>query len=116
MSRLLFMLFLEAKTSRGETMLRGLTTVSYWAEDVNVAKKWYSELLGIESYFNVPNQDGSLGYSEFRLGDYQHELGIIDRSYAPITSTIIYWHVANVEVSLERLVAMGAKTLEPPKD
>jgi predicted enzyme related to lactoylglutathione lyase len=97
-------------------MLQGLTTVSYWSDDVNAAKKWYGELLSIEPYFNVPNQDGSLGYSEFRVGDYQHELGIIDRQYAPSASTIVYWHVADVEVTLEKLLSMGAKTLEAPKD
>jgi hypothetical protein len=34
-------------------------------------------LLGIDAYFDRP------GYTEFRIGDYQHELGIIDRWYAP---------------------------------
>lgn len=101
-------------------MLRGLTTVSYWADDVKAAKKWYSELLGIEPYFNVPNQDGSLGYTEFRLGDYQHELGLIDRRYAPFDTSVggavVYWHVADVKVTLEKLLSMGAKELEAPKD
>lgn len=101
-------------------MLQGLTTVSYWAKDVEAAKKWYSELLGVQPYFNVPNQDGSLGYTEFRIGDYQHELGLIDRRYAPSDTSsggaVIYWHVADVEVTLEKLLAMGAKTLEAPKD
>lgn len=56
-------------------------------------KNWYSEILGMEPYFNVP------GYSEFRLGDYQHELGIIDGKYVPknaskeIGGAIAYWHV-----------------------
>lgn len=104
-------------------MLQGITTISYWAEDVAAAKKWYSELLGIEAYFNVTNKDGSLGYTEFRVGDYQHELGIIDRRFAPFDSsvthtagTIVYWHVAAVEATLEKLLAMGARELEPPKD
>src|SRR5690242_8732758 len=49
--------------------LRGLTTINYWAADLEAAKQWYAELLGIEPYFHVP------GYYEFRIGDYQHELG-----------------------------------------
>ena len=32
-------------------MLRGLTTVSFFASDVAAAKAWYTELLGIEPYF-----------------------------------------------------------------
>ena len=58
-------------------MLRGLTTVSFWAADLAAAKQWYAELLGSEPYFERP------GYAEFRLGDYQHELGLIDSRYAP---------------------------------
>ena len=55
--------------------LRGLSTVSFYADNHEEAKKWYSEILGMDPYFNAP------GYSEFRLGDYQHELGIIDGKY-----------------------------------
>lgn len=55
-------------------VLRGLANVSFYAADLDAAKKWYSELLEIEPYFNVP------GYIEFRIGDYQHELGIIKSS------------------------------------
>jgi hypothetical protein len=52
--------------------LRGLTTVSFWVADLAAAKKWYAELLGIAPYFERQ------GYAEFRLSDYQHELGLID--------------------------------------
>jgi predicted enzyme related to lactoylglutathione lyase len=101
-------------------MLQGLTTVSYWASDINAAKKWYSELLGMEPYFNVQTQDGSLGYTDFRIGDYQHELGIFAARYRsfdkPSGGVIVYWHVADVAVTLEKLLAMGAKELEVPKD
>jgi catechol 2,3-dioxygenase-like lactoylglutathione lyase family enzyme len=58
--------------------LRGLTTVSFWTNDLAAAKKWYAELLGSVPYFERP------GYAEFRLGDYQHELGLIDSRYAPV--------------------------------
>jgi predicted enzyme related to lactoylglutathione lyase len=104
-------------------MLQGLTTVSYWASDVNAAKKWYSQLLGMEPYFNVQNfnvqtQDGSLRYTAFRIGDYQHELGIVDARYGsfdkPSGGVIVYWHVADVAVTLDKLLAMGAN--EAPKD
>lgn len=32
-------------------MLRGLTTVSFWADDVSAARDWYTDVLGIEPYF-----------------------------------------------------------------
>jgi predicted enzyme related to lactoylglutathione lyase len=94
-------------------MLRGLTTVSFFAPDLEAAAKWYTELLGVGPYFERP------GYREFRIGDYQHELGLIDSRYAPSGSAtgpagaIVYWHVDDVSATLERLLSMGAKEYEP---
>jgi len=99
-------------------MLRGLATVSYWADDLIAARKWYSELLGIDPYFERPDSEHP-AYIEFRLGDYQHELGIIDRNYAPKGATagpggtVVYWHVDDVAATLEKLKAMGAREYEP---
>ena len=63
-------------------MLRGLTTMNFWTDDMEAAKEWYTAFLGIEPYFVRP-VEGPPAYVEFRLGDYQHELGIVDSSYAP---------------------------------
>jgi predicted enzyme related to lactoylglutathione lyase len=99
--------------------LRGFATVSYWAADVVAAKQWYTDLLGIEPYFVRP-EDGPPAYVEFRLGDYQHELGIIDSKFAPggpagrPTGAVIYWHVDDVDAALEKVLSMGATTHEPP--
>jgi len=103
---------------KGASMLRGLTTVSFWADDVAAAKKWYSELLGIEPYFQRPDSEHP-AYIEFRLGDYAHELGIISRTYAPKGApagpggAITYWHVDDVAAALEKFLALGAKVYEP---
>ena len=105
------------KTSDKQT-LRGLATVNFYAADVNAAKKWYSELLGIEPYFERPDPEHP-AYLEFRLGDYQHELGIIDSKYAPKGAAagpggaVVYWHVDDVAATLEKVTAMGAKEYEP---
>jgi hypothetical protein len=45
-------------------MLAGLTTVTYRTADIEAAKKWCAELLGIEPYFEVPG-----AYAEFRAPD-----------------------------------------------
>ena len=93
-------------------MLRGMATVNYWAADHEAAKQWYTDLLGLPPYFERP------GYAEFRIGDYQHELGLIDSRYAPASSApgpggaILYWHVDDVAAALERLVSMGVKEYE----
>ena len=98
-------------------MLRGLATVSYWADDVEAAKDWYTRLLGIEPYFER-SADGVPAYVEFRIGDYQDELGLIDRRFAHQDPTgpagaVIYWHVDDVEAALARLRDLGATEHEP---
>ena len=69
-------------------MLRGLTTVSFWADDVIAARDWYAEVLGIEPYFQRP-EEGPLAYIEFRIGADEDELGLIDRRYAPPIARVI---------------------------
>ena len=97
-------------------VLRGLATINFYATDHEEAKKWYSEFLGVEPYFNVP------GYTEFRLGDYQHELGIIDSKFAPANAAkvsggaIAYWHVDNLKTSLDALISKGASVYQPITD
>jgi predicted enzyme related to lactoylglutathione lyase len=99
-------------------MLRGFATISYWADDVEAARNWYAELLGIEPYFTRPEQ-GPPAYVEFRVGDYQDELGIIDRRYAPEGAAggpggaVMHWHVDDVAATFDRLVSMGAKEYQP---
>ena len=53
------------------------------AEDLSAAARWYTELLGVEPYFTSEAAGRGPGYVEFRIGDYQHELGVIDRRFAP---------------------------------
>jgi predicted enzyme related to lactoylglutathione lyase len=102
-------------------MLRGLTTVSFWADDVVAAKQWYTELLGIEPYFERPDVEHP-AYVEFRIGDYQHELGLIDRRYARegwatgTAGAVIYWHVDDIAATYAKLLSMGAKPYEPPTE
>jgi predicted enzyme related to lactoylglutathione lyase len=100
-------------------MLRGLTTVTYLADDVAAAARWYTELLGAEPYFARP-AGGPPAYVEFRLGDYQHELGILDRRFAAPghsrgdCGAVVYWHVDDVPASFGRLLELGAAACEQP--
>ncbi|WP_205942358.1 VOC family protein [Pedobacter sp. SYP-B3415] len=98
-------------------ILRGLATSCFYADDLSAARKWYAEFLGIDSYFAFP-PSGDPAYIEFRLGDYEHELGFIDAKYAPHAKTepggaITYWHVDDVEATYARLLELGATTFEP---
>jgi predicted enzyme related to lactoylglutathione lyase len=100
-------------------MLRGLTTVSFYADDVMAARDWYAALLGIEPYFVRPIE-GTPAYAEFRIGDYQHELGIVDSRFAAhgqpgkAAGAVIYWHVDDVRGAFDRLISMGATVHEEP--
>lgn len=95
-----------------------MSTVSFWADDVKEARKWYTGLLGIEPYFERPDSEYP-AYVEYRFGDFQHELGIIDRKFAPKDAkpgpggAVLFWHVDDVEASFEKLLSMGAKEYEP---
>ncbi|MCE9667860.1 VOC family protein [Myxococcus stipitatus] len=98
--------------------LRGMSTLNLWADDLRAATRWYSELLGVEPYFSSEAAGRGAGYVEFRIGDHQHELGIIDRRFAPAGLTtgrggaVVYWHVDDVAGTLTRLLALGAELLE----
>jgi predicted enzyme related to lactoylglutathione lyase len=110
----------RGKNKKGHVMsLRGVSTISFWAEDVTAAAAWYAEFLGVEAYFTRPGPDGRPAYAEFRIGDYQAELGIIDRRYAPPGApaapggAIAYWHVDDLDATVNRLLSMGATEYQP---
>jgi len=98
-------------------MLRGLTTISYVADDVAAAALWYRDLLGVEPYF-TRDVAGAPAYVEFRIGDHQHELGIVARRFAPDPhadgpgGAIVYWHVDDVSSTVDRLLTLGARPYE----
>lgn len=101
--------------------MRGFTTVTFFADDVPAAVRWYTDVFGIEPYFARP-VDGPPAYVEFRVGDYQHEFGILDSKYSPHgrsdtpSGAVIYWAVDNVEASFERLLSLGATVHDKPTE
>ncbi|MEU5695290.1 VOC family protein [Actinosynnema sp. NPDC020468] len=98
-------------------MLRGLTTTSFYAHDLDAARTWYTDLFGTEPYFVVPG-----GYLEWRIGDYHHEFGVVNAAYAPHDTTtgpagaIAYWCVDDVHTAHADLLARGATPHHPPTD
>jgi predicted enzyme related to lactoylglutathione lyase len=77
-------------------------------------------VLGIEPYFNRTE------YVEFRVGDYEHEFGILDSKYLPELGgdqaagapggAIVYWHVDDARAAYDRLLELGARPHQPPRD
>lgn len=100
-----------------KTTLKGLATVSFFADNLQEAKKWYTEFLGIDPYYIFPDKENP-AYIEFRIGDFEHELGIIDKKYQPklasdkIGGTVVFWHVDDIKKTFEKLVKMGAMEYE----
>ena len=99
--------------------LRGFATLNIWADDVAAAVTWYEQFLGEKAYFHRAGPDGKPAYAEFRIGDYQAELGIIDRGWAPPAAAaepggvVMHWHVDDLAGTLDRLLSLGAKEYQP---
>lgn len=100
-------------------MFRGFATISFYADDVVAAGDWYTGLLGVDPYYVFPLPPAPPAYIEFRVGEDQDELGLIDRKYAPSGSSdtpggaVMFWHVDDLPATLEKLLAMGATAYEP---
>lgn len=104
-------------------MFRSLSTVSFYAPDLEAAARWYTAVFGVAPYFSVP------GYIEFRVGDLQHELGIIDSAFAgselsktlsPASTgtagAVVFWHVDDLPATLEQLISSGATLHDSVRD
>lgn len=102
-------------------MLHGFTTLNVFADDVAAAREWYAELLGIRPYFERPDASAP-AYVEFRIGAFEHELGIMDRRIVgadrPATpgGVVAFWHVDDLDAAMRRLIAHGATEHWPVTD
>jgi predicted enzyme related to lactoylglutathione lyase len=99
-------------------VLRGLATVTLTADDVPAAARWYADLLGTEPYFARP-EEGPPAYVEFRLGDDEDELGLMDARYAawPVgrpAGVVVHWHVDDLPAAVDRFEAHGGTVVQPP--
>ncbi|MCW2500757.1 MAG: hypothetical protein JWN87_2433 [Frankiales bacterium] len=90
-------------------MTSGMRTVIYPVKDLGQAKQLYSTLLGVE-----PDMDAAY-YVGYSLGD-QH-LGLDPNGHAQgMTGPLGYWHVDDVQATLDRLVGAGALERQPVRD
>jgi predicted enzyme related to lactoylglutathione lyase len=89
-------------------MILGLRTAIYPVTDLASAKSWYSQVLGVQPYFDQPF------YVGFSVGGF--ELGLLPDETSGTTGPQILWGVLDVETELERLLALGATELVPVQD
>jgi lactoylglutathione lyase len=89
----------------------GLRTTGYKVSDINQAKEWYAQILGIEPYFQEPF------YVGFNVGGY--ELGLQPQERESDTKgsgVVAYWGVDDVKATYQSLLNQGATPLEEPTD
>lgn len=90
-------------------MFLGLRTAIYGVTDIQKAKEWYSQVLGIQPYFDEPF------YVGFNVGGF--ELGLDPSSPAGSnTGSTAYWGVEDAEATRQRLLELGAKENGPVQD
>ena len=91
-------------------MILGLRTAMYHVDDLEKAKAWYAQVVGIKPYFDEPF------YVGFNVGGY--ELGL-NPDASKVTrggSTFAYWGVEDVRAEYQRLLELGAKQHEEVQD
>ena len=92
-------------------MFQGLRTAIYHAPDLERAKAWYAEVLGIAPYFDEPF------YVGFNVGGY--ELGLhpdTEAGQQGLGGAVPYWGVADAAAAHAQLVGLGAVSLGPVQD
>ena len=57
-----------------------------FAENMQESKKWYSDFFEIELYYLFPNAESTV-YIEYSLGDFEHELRIVDKNFQQASAT-----------------------------
>lgn len=89
-------------------MILGLRTAIYPVNDLTKAKNWYSQVLEMKPYFDQPFFVG------FQVGGF--ELGLLPQGESSIAGPQPLWGVANIEDAFQRLLELGAQSLEPIAD
>lgn len=84
-------------------MFLGLRTVVYRVDDLEAAKTWYAEVLGIEPYFDEPYYVG-FNVGGFELGLHPAE----DDTSVGIGGATVYWGVDDIETAVAKLLQHGA--------
>ena len=84
-------------------MFQGLRTVIYHVDDLEKAKAWYSEALGVKPYFDQPF------YVGFNVGGYELGLDPDMTGVSRGSNAVAYWGVEDAAVVYERMIELGAQ-------
>ncbi len=89
-------------------MILGLRTAIYPVNDLAKAKDWYSQVLEMRPHFDQPF------YVGFQVGGF--ELGLLPQGESSTTGSQPLWGVADITNAFQRLLELGAESLEPVTD
>jgi predicted enzyme related to lactoylglutathione lyase len=90
-------------------MTEGVKTIMYPVTDLANAKTLYGELLGVEPYMDEPYYVGfKVEGQDIGLDPNGHSQGM--------TGPLNYWHVDDIEKSLQNLLDAGAETQQAVRD
>ena len=93
----------------GLRLLQGIKLFTYPIQDVTLAKKLYTELLGVEPYADSPY------YVGYRVGE--HEIGLVPNGHAQgLTGPLVYFDVSDIRSTLKSLVDAGAEVQQDARD
>lgn len=90
-------------------MTKGMKTITYPVKDIATAKQVYGELFGVapyidEAYYVAYNVDGQ-------------DIGLDPNGHGKdMTAPVGYWHVEDINESLEALLKAGAEVQQEIKD
>ncbi len=87
-------------------MNQGVKSIIYTVKDMARAKSQFRTLLGVEPYGDQPY------YIGFKVGD--QDIGLVPNS--PEGGTAAFYHVDDIQQSIQSLVDSGSKVLREAKD
>ena len=91
-------------------MFQGLRTVIYHVSDLERARRWYAEVLGVKPYFDQPF------YVGFNVGGFELGLDPDMSNVAKGNNVVAYWGTRDVEATYKRLLELGAKKHEEVRE
>ena len=92
------------------TMFKKLRTVIYYVPDLQKAKAWYSNLTGVQPYFDEPFYVG-FDFNGCELGLHPQ-----DETVTIGNQTVSHWAVDEIENCVKKLVEDGATVLYDTSD
>lgn len=89
---------------------QGLRTVGYYVNELDKAKKWYTEAFETEPYFD------ETFYVGFNIGGY--ELGLMPKEDGVTKgdNVLVYWGVDDARAAYDELLSKGASAHTAPQD